>query len=69
MVLVKNWQFFHLSISAKKLWENVFDDILERENTLIDNKNNNLIKSKNWYFSRGCVKNGPFFHIVISAKK
>ena len=32
---------------------NVFDDILERENTFVDNKNNKLIKSKNWDFSKG----------------
>ena len=43
MVLVKNLQFFHIYISAKKWKENVFDDILERENTFVDYKNNKLI--------------------------
>ena len=32
---------------------NVFDNILERENTFQDNKNNKLIKPKNWYFPNG----------------
>ena len=31
----------------------VFDDILERENTFVDNKNKKLMKSKNWHFSKG----------------
>ena len=31
----------------------VFDDILERENTFVDNKNSKLIRSKNWHFSKG----------------
>ena len=43
----------------------MFDDILERENTFVDNKNNKLIKSKNCYFSKGvspwvCSKVGHF---------
>ena len=29
------------------------DDILERENTFVNNINNNLIKSKNWSLSEG----------------
>ena len=50
MGLVKNWQFFHLSISNN---DNVFDDILERVNTFEENKNKKSIKSKNCYFSNG----------------
>ena len=37
----------------KKWRENVFDDILERENTFLDNKNNKIIKPKNLFFSKG----------------
>ena len=43
MFLVKNLQFFYIFISGKKWRENLFDDILERENTLVGNKNK-LIK-------------------------
>ena len=38
MVLVKNWQFFHIFILAKKWQENVFEDILEWKNTFVENK-------------------------------
>ena len=38
MVLVKNWQIFHIFISAKKWQENAFYDILERENNFVDKK-------------------------------
>ena len=38
---------------AKTLRENVFDELLQRENTFVDNKNNKLINSKNWDFSKG----------------
>ena len=74
MVLDKNWQFFHLFISAKKWRDNLFDDILEEEHTFVDNKNNKLIKSKNCDFSKGVspwflVKNCEFFEIFIKAKK
>ena len=31
----------------------MFEDILERENTFVDNKNKKLIKSKNWDFFKG----------------
>ena len=31
----------------------MFDYILERENTFVQNKNNKLMKSKNCYFSKG----------------
>ena len=38
MVLVKNWQFFHIFILAKKWKENVLEDILEWKNTFVDNR-------------------------------
>ena len=53
MVLVKDQELFHIVISAKTLRENVFDELLQRENTFVDNKNNKLINSKNWDFSNG----------------
>ena len=33
--------------------ENMFYDILEQKNTLLDYKNNNFQRSKNWHFSKG----------------
>ena len=53
MVLVKDKELFHIVISAKTLQENVFDKLLQRENTCVDNKNSKLINSKNWDFSKG----------------
>ena len=53
MVLVKNLELFHIVISAKTLRENVIDELLERENTFVGNKNNKLINSKNCDFSKG----------------
>ena len=41
----------------------MFDDILERENTFVDNKNNKLINSKNQDFSKGV---SPWFWPKIS---
>ena len=52
MGLVINWQYFRIFISAKKMTENVFHDILERKNTFLKNKNNKLIKSKYWHFPK-----------------
>ena len=45
--------------------ENVFDDILQRENALLGYKNKKSKKSKNWHFSQGVnawfwSKNGYF---------
>ena len=53
MVLIKNWQFFHVFILGKKGQENVFHDNLERENAFLDHKNKKLKNSKNWDFSQG----------------
>ena len=44
MGLVKKTAIFHICILAKKWQEYVFDDILDRKNTFVDNRNNNLIK-------------------------
>ena len=45
--------------------ENVFYDILERENAFLAYKNNKLKKAKNWHFSKGVnplfwYENGDF---------
>ena len=42
--------FFFLGNIGK---ENVFYDILERKNALLDCKKNKFKKSKNWHFSKG----------------
>ena len=42
--------------------ENVFHDILERENAFLGYKNNKFIKSKNWDFSKGL---NPWFWLKI----
>ena len=52
MVLVKNWQFFHLCIIGKIGQENVFENILKKK-AFQDYKNKKLKKSKNWDFSKG----------------
>ena len=46
--------------------ENVFYDILERENVFLGYKNKKFKKSKSWHFSKGvnkwfCSKKWPFF--------
>ena len=47
MILVKNWQFFHLFILGNIGEENVFHDILEKNPIFLDHKNNKLKKLKN----------------------
>ena len=48
MVLVKNWQFFQrFFFLGIKRQENVFYDILERNNAFLGYKNNKLKQSKN----------------------
>ena len=50
--------------------ENVFYDILERENVFLGYKKKKFKKSKNWHFSKGVnpwfwSKNGPFFNFYF----
>ena len=52
MLLVKNWQFFHVLILRERGQGNVFYDILERENAFLEFKNNNLRKVNNSDFSK-----------------
>ena len=47
MVLIKTLKIFHLSILGKRGENNTFDDILERKNVYLDNKNEKLKESKN----------------------
>ena len=51
MVLVQKWPFFHLFFLGNLAQENVFYDILERQNAFLGNKNKKFKKSKNWHFS------------------
>ena len=67
MVLVKNWQFFHLCIIGKIGQENVFENILKKK-AFQDYKNKKLKKSKNWDFSTILVKNWQFFCLFIIDK-
>ena len=49
MVLVKNWQFFHLYILGNIGEENVFHDIVEWKKHFLDHKSNYL---KGKFFKR-----------------
>ena len=53
MVLVKNWPFFYLFFLGNIGQENVFYDILERQNAFLGYKNNKFKKSKKLRFSKG----------------
>ena len=52
MVLVKNWQFFHIFNIGKIANQNVLECILERKKAFPDYKSNKLKKSKIWDFSK-----------------
>ena len=65
MVLVQKWPFFSFFVLRNKSQDNVFQDILERKNAFLGQKNRKFQKSKNWHFSKGvnpCLwsKNGHF---------
>ena len=47
MVLLQNWRFFHLFILGNIGQENVFYDIVERENAFLGYKNKKFKQSKN----------------------
>ena len=54
--------------------ENVFYEILERENVLLGYKNKQFEKSKNWHFSKGVnpwfrSKNGHFCNFFVLGNK
>ena len=52
-MFVQKWRFFHLYFLGDIGQENVFYDILERENAFLGYKNKKFKKSKNWHFSKG----------------
>ena len=65
MVFVQKWPFFQLFFLGNIGQENVFYDILERENAFLGYKNKKFKKSKNSHFFKGfnpCFwsKNGYF---------
>ena len=56
MGLIENWQFFHISFSAKKAHENVFDDVLEKKKTPFQAlKTTCKLSPRIWIFSKGLV--------------
>ena len=54
-VFLRNCEFFHFFILSNIRQQNVFQDILERKKTFLDNKINNLKKSKKGIFLKGLV--------------
>ena len=70
MISVKNSKFFHVFILGQIGEENVFHDILDRKNALLDYKNIKLKKSKNWDFSKGVSPRffSNFFHVFVLGK-
>ena len=53
MVLVKNWQFFHVFNLGKIDHENVFHDVRERKNAFLGYEKQKFNTSKNFDFSKG----------------
>ena len=76
MVLVQNWQFYHLFFGTIRE-ENVFYEILEGKNAFVGYKNKKFEKSKNGHFRKGVSpwflsKTGnisTFFFQAIQARK
>ena len=71
MVLVEKWPLFQLFFLGNIGKENLFYDILERQNAFLSYKNNKFKKSKNSHFSKGvkpwfCSKNGHFSNFFFS---
>ena len=71
MVLVKKWPFFQLFFLGNIDQENVFYDLLERENAFLGYKNNKFKKSQSGHFSKGVnpwfwSKHGQFFNFFFS---
>ena len=50
MVFVQKWPFFNVFFVGNIGEENVFDNILERENVFVGYENKKFKKSKNWHF-------------------
>ena len=65
MILVQKWPFFQPFFLDNIGQENVFSEILARQNASLGYKNKKFKKSKNWHFSKGVnpwfwSKNGHF---------
>ena len=58
MVFVQKWALFQLFFLGIIGQENVFYDILERQNAFLSYKNKKVKKSKNGHFSKG---DNPWF--------
>ena len=70
----KNGHFSNFVFSGIRGQENVFYDILERNNAFLGYRNKKLKNSKNWHFSKGFnpwfwSKNGHFFNFVFSGNE
>ena len=55
MLLAKNWPFFQVFILGNIGQENVFYNVIERENGFLRYKKKKFKKSKNWVFPKGLV--------------
>ena len=74
MLFVQKWPFFQLFFFVANIGqENVFCDILEQKNSIVDYKNKGFKQLKNWHFSKGvnpCIrsKNGNFSKLCFLGK-
>ena len=67
MVLVQKWPYFELLFLDNIGQENVFYDILEREDAFLGYKNKKFKKSKKWHFSKPMVlvQKWPVFQLLF----
>ena len=72
MVLVKNWQFFHIFNIGKIANQNVLECILERKKAFPDYKSNKLKKVENLGFFQNSPwcwsKTGNVFVFILKEK-
>ena len=60
MILVQKWPFFQPFFLDNIGQENVFSEILARQNASLGYKNKKFKKSKNWHFLKGLINDfGP----------
>ena len=53
MVLVKNLKFYERFVLCKIHPENVFGDVLVKQQAFLDNINMDLQRRQNWHFCKG----------------